>query len=93
MSPQYHSASWREYAGGKRQLLLLLLMAEDTCLFDLGGRAREGRMYLGLDGQDPYIITTCPPSLKTRAVTQMTILPDEDKPGHVCSRYNVPALA
>lgn len=78
MSPQYHSASCREYAGGKRQLLLLF-MAEDACLFDLGGRAREGSMNLGLDDQDLYIITPHPTS-RTSTASQMTLLPDKDKP-------------
>lgn len=36
MSPQYHSASCSEHAGGARQLLL---MVEDTGFVDLGGRA------------------------------------------------------
>lgn len=66
-------------------------MAEDTCLFDLGGRAGERRMSLGLGDQDLYIITTCPPASKTGAVTQMTL--DKDKPGHVSSRYNIRSLA
>lgn len=55
MSPQYHSASWSEYGGGKWQLLFVV---GDTCLFDLGGRAREGRMDLGRDDQD---LLTPPP--------------------------------
>lgn len=38
MSPQYHSASCSEYAGGGRQLLL---MVEDTAFVDLGGRAES----------------------------------------------------
>lgn len=40
MSPQYHSASCSEYAGGARQLLF---MAEDTGFEDLGGRAESHR--------------------------------------------------
>lgn len=52
MSPQYHSASWSEYGGGK---WLLLFVVGDTCLFDLGGRAREGRVDLGWDDQDLLI--------------------------------------
>lgn len=85
MSPQYHSASWSEYGGGKWQLLFVV---GDTCLFDLGGRAREGRMDLGWDDQDLLI----PPQnhLKKQA---MSLLPGEDKPGHVSSRYNIKSLA
>lgn len=30
----------------------MLFVVGDTCLFDLGGRAREGRMDLGWDDQD-----------------------------------------
>lgn len=36
MSPQYHSASCSEYAGGDGQLLF---MVEDTGFDDLAGRA------------------------------------------------------
>lgn len=36
ISPQYHSASWSEYTGGKMQLLF---MVDVSGLVDLGGSA------------------------------------------------------